>query len=116
MKISKALLGAIGVGVIACLLIAGTILVLHQPILQKNGWNGVQWVSTTTPTSTFFPPAPGWSKYLLETPLLPTRAAMPPFTTWTPFPTWSPIPSWILSPEGASPLEGTPSDTPTPQP
>ena len=111
MKISKALLGAIGVGLLACLLISGTILALHQPIVRENGWNGVQWVSTTTPSSTFFPPAPGWSKdiptawlQVLETPLLPTRAAMPSFTTWPPFPTWLPIPSW------------TPSDTPTPQP
>ena len=62
LKISKAFLGVLGVGVIACLLIAATILVLHQPILQENGWNGAQPISTTTPTAIFFPPAPGWSK------------------------------------------------------
>ena len=110
MKISKALLGAIGVGIIACLLIAGTILALHQPIVRENGWNGVQWVSTTTPSSTFFPPAPVWSKYMQTTlapngtPLLQTRAAITPFITWTPFPTWSPLPP------------GIPTDTPTSQP
>ena len=104
MKISKALLGAIGVGIITCLLIAGTILVLHQPIVRENGWSGTQPISTTTPSSTFFPPAPDWSKYILETPLLPTRAAITPFITWTPFPTWSPLPP------------GIPTDTPTSQP
>ncbi len=110
MKISKQLLGAIGVGIIACLLIAGTILALHQPIVWDNGWNGTQPLSTTTLTSTFFPPAPGWSKYIVETPVLPTRTVMFSFTTWTlspegtPFPTWSPHPP------------GIPTDTPTSQP
>ena len=110
MKISKALLGAIGVGIIACLLIAGTILVLHQPIVRENGWNGVQPISSTTPSAIFFSLAPDWSKdmppisSLQGTPALPTRAAITPFITWTPFPTWSPLPP------------GIPTDTPTSQP
>jgi hypothetical protein len=85
LKISKALLGALGVGVIACLLIAATILVLHQPILQENGWSGVQPISSTTPSAAIFPATPDWSKDMPPisspqgTPALPTRAATTPF-------------------------------------
>ena len=58
---------------------------LHQPILQKNGWNGVQWVSTTTPTSTFFPPAPGWSKTMLRNPPSPDPRRHAPLYHLDPF-------------------------------
>jgi hypothetical protein len=92
MKISKSFLGALGVGVIACLLIAATLLVLHKPILQDNGWSGTQPISTTTPSAAIFPAAPDWSKDMLPisspqgTPTLHKRAATTPFTTWTPLP------------------------------
>ena len=97
MKISKALLGAIGVGILACLLIAGTILALHQPIVRENGWNGVQPVSTTTPTAAIFPTLPSWAKTMLPISPLPTLPARTPFTTWTPLPTWSPLPGWTAT-------------------
>jgi hypothetical protein len=99
LKISKALLGALGVGVIACLLIAATLLVLHQPILQENGWSGTQPISTTPPTAIFFPPAPGWSKDILPilspqgTPTLPTRAATKPLPPGIPTDTPSGTPN-----------------------
>ena len=105
MKISKPFLAVVLVGIIACLLITGAILLNRTPIVIKdNGWSGVHALKTTTPTAAIFPAIPGWSKTLLPisspqgTPALPTLPAKTPYTTWTL------LPSWI------------PTDTPTSQP
>ncbi len=87
MKISKQFLGGFGVGMLTCLLIAATIMVLHKPVVvQDNGWSGAQGIATTTPTIPLFP-ANGW------------------WTTLMP----------VASPEGVSSPEGTSSNTPTPR-
>ena len=60
MKVSKKILAAPG-GIIACVLIVTTILLLRTPIVVQNDWNGAHPIDTTTPTLTLFPDQGWWT-------------------------------------------------------
>jgi hypothetical protein len=61
MKVSKKILAVLLVGIIACVLIVTTILLLRTPIVVQNDWNGAHPIDTTTPTLTLFPDQGWWT-------------------------------------------------------
>jgi hypothetical protein len=84
MKVSKQILAAILVVIIACVLVGVSILLLRSALVVHNDWSGAHPILTSTPTLTLFPDQGWWASMPtapglggVVTPATPTPNRMP---------------------------------------
>ena len=83
MKVSKPVLSAVLVAIIACVLVGASIMLLRSAVIVRDDWSGIFPIHTSTPTLTLFPDQGWWTSIptapglgVLPTPS-PTSASSP---------------------------------------